>query len=79
MRFMGEGGNYLHLSEEEMKPVMAEAAAIGAPTEEELMEEQTEASQQKQAKRNENLKRLFDGLKGKFMSFFEEVEDQEME
>lgn len=77
MRFMGEGGNYLHLSEEEMKPVMAEANATA--TEEELQEEQTEASQQKQAKRNENLKRLFDGLKGKFMSFFEEVEDQEME
>lgn len=79
MRFMGEGGNYLHLSEDEMKPVMIEAAA-GAVVEAEFEEEeQTEATQQKQAKRNENLKRLFDGLKGKFMSFFEEVEDQEME
>jgi cell division protein FtsA len=78
MRFMGEGGNYMHLSEEEMKPVMMEAAAQVAVVEE-VQVEASEAQQQKQAKRNENLKRLFDGLKGKFMSFFEEVEDQEIE
>lgn len=77
MRFMGEGGNYMHLSEDEMKPVIAEAAAMAE--DETFEQEPQEATQQKQARRNENLKRLFDGLKGKFMSFFEEVEDQEME
>ncbi|RYE24988.1 MAG: cell division protein FtsA [Sphingobacteriales bacterium] len=79
MRFMGEGGNYIHLHEEEMKPVIAEAQQQARVEEEVLVMETSEAQQQKQAKRNENLKRLFDGLKGKFMSFFEEVEDQEIE
>ena len=48
--------------------------------EEEVEETETsELTQAKQVKRNENLKRLFDGLKGKFMSLFEEVEDQEIQ
>ena len=38
-----------------------------------------EIKDEKQAKRTEKMKKLFDGLKGKFMSLFEEVEDQEME
>lgn len=77
MRFVGDGGNYMHLTEEQMKPVMDEANA--APAVEEEVPEASEQTQRRQAKRNENLKRLFDGLKGKFMSFFEEVEDHEIE
>ncbi len=77
MRFMGEGGNYIHLNEEAMNPVVAEAQQMKIA--EDVITETSEVQQQKQAKRNENLKRLFDGLKGKFMSFFEEVEDQEIE
>jgi cell division protein FtsA len=79
MRFIGEGGNYMHLNEEQMKPVLDELAKNQAVEEEVEELETSELTQAKQAKRNENLKRLFDGLKGKFMSFFEEVEDQEIE
>ena len=38
-----------------------------------------EEIEERQRKRSDKMKRLFDGLKGKFMSFFEEVEDEEME
>ncbi|RYD58789.1 MAG: cell division protein FtsA [Sphingobacteriales bacterium] len=79
MRFIGDGGNYIHFNEEAMKPVVAEAVANVTPqVEEETEDDIDEQVQHKQKKRNENLKRLFDGLKGKFMSFFEEVEDEEI-
>jgi len=66
MRFAGEGGNYI--------------SAQVADTEEELTEdfEQEEVKDDRQNKRTEKMKKLFDGLKGKFMSLFEEVEDQEI-
>lgn len=64
LRFVGEGGNFIALSNE------------GEPQEE--IQEQIE-EEVKNPKRTENLKKLFDGLKGKFMSLFEEVEDEEME
>ncbi|WP_276133655.1 cell division protein FtsA [Polluticoccus soli] len=79
MRFIGEGGNYMHISEEQMKPVVTEMKQQAAEVEEEEDTEASEAAQQKQQRRNEKMKSLFDGLKGKFMSFFEEVEDQEIE
>lgn len=79
MRFIGEGGNYMHLTEEQMKPVMEELAKTQGFEEEVEETETSELTQAKQVKRNENLKRLFDGLKGKFMSLFEEVEDQEIQ
>ena len=75
MRFVGEGGNYMHLDEDTVKEIATEATAEVETEQEEI----SEITQQKQQKRNENLKRLFDGLKGKFMSLFEEVEDQEIE
>ncbi len=66
LRFVGEGGNYVALSEE------------GQEDHEDEMVDDI-ADEQKNTKRSENLKKLFDGLKGKFMSLFEEVEDDEIE
>ncbi|MEZ5018303.1 MAG: cell division protein FtsA [Flavipsychrobacter sp.] len=66
LRFVGDGGNYVALSEEETKHEELEI------NEEEIV------SDEKNTKRSENLKKLFDGLKGKFMSLFEEVEDEEI-
>ncbi|MGN6569540.1 MAG: cell division protein FtsA [Flavipsychrobacter sp.] len=77
MRFVGEGGNYIHIPE-----AQAEAIVEAKQEEEaqpETTEEENEAMQHRNRKRNENLKRLFDGLKGKFMRIFEEVEDEEIE
>lgn len=78
MRFAGEGGNYIHIAEEQVQQVVNEAQAANVTAVEEVIVE-SELNKQKSNKRNENLKRLFDGLKGKFMSIFEDVEDQEME
>ncbi|MCD6012181.1 MAG: cell division protein FtsA [Flavipsychrobacter sp.] len=83
LRFTGEGGNYMHLPAEDMQALVAdiqetvqpEAIEEDAPT----AEEQMETNRQKARKRNENVKRLFDGLKGKFMKMFEDVDDQEIE
>jgi cell division protein FtsA len=80
MRFTGEGGNYIHINEAEMQSAFAapRTAAPEVATTEELVAE-AELKNEKSAKRSETMKRLFDGLKGKFMSIFEEVEDQEIE
>ncbi len=74
LRFVGEGGNIIHVTEEEMAPVVDEMKVA-----EDTDEEMAEMNGQKNVKRTENLKKLFDGLKGKFMRFFEEVDDQEIE
>lgn len=68
MQFVGDGGNYI--------------SADVANTPEDVAEEhneEDESKNEKQAKRTEKMKKLFDGLKGKFMSLFEEVDDQEIE
>jgi len=80
MRFAGEGGNYMHISEQELKPVVSEEISVQPVMEaqQEPAEDQTEINRQKARKRNENVKRLFDGLKGKFMKMFEDVDDQEI-
>ncbi len=67
MRFVGEGGNYISVQNER--------------EEEEQYEEETteETSDERTTKRTEKMKKLFDGLKGKFMSLFEEVEDEKIE
>lgn len=78
LRFVGEGGNYIHVQEEIPAAVVmsvAEADILSAADDQEMEEELME----RQRKRTDKMKRLFDGLKGKFMSFFEEVEDQEIE
>lgn len=66
MRFVGDGGNYI-------------SAEMTNDAEPEIEETQIEVKDDKQEKRTEKMKKLFDGLKGKFMSLFEEVDDQEME
>src|ERR1700744_4787796 len=67
MRFAGEGGNYIHISEEAMKRAFPKTTTAPAATEEDTLIEESELTKQKANKRNETLKRLFDGLKGKFM------------
>jgi len=82
MRFAGEGGNYIHIPEEQVKEAAIEVpeATVQMEIEEiNTAEYQSQANRQKARKRNENVKRLFDGLKGKFMKIFEDVEDQEIE
>ena len=85
MRFAREGGNMIHITEEELKPFAAEKEEViemevsGPPTIEKSPEEVAEINMQKSRKRNENVKKLFDGLKGKFMKLFEDVEDQEIQ
>ena len=78
MRFTGEGGNYMHITADELKPVVAEMTASKATEEDDFIEEDTAEAKQKSRKRNEKVKRLFDGLKGKFMDMFEDVNDQEI-
>lgn len=68
MQFVGDGGNY----------ISADVANAPEDVAEEHNEED-ESKNEKQAKRTEKMKKLFDGLKGKFMSLFEEVDDQEIE
>ncbi len=80
MRFSGEGGNYIHMTANEpmqvsiptVTPAAGEEAPVTSP------EQQAEAYRQKARRRNDNVKRLFDGLKGKFMKMFEDVEDEEI-
>lgn len=67
LRFVGEGGNFLSLKED--------ADVSSEVEQEEIVDEMEE---QPTTKRSENLKKLFDGLKGKFMSLFEDVEDEEI-
>lgn len=76
MRFAGKNANFIHL----------EDTTPEAPAEEQLQQsnapvtaEENEYNKERMKKRNENFKRLFDGFKGKFMSIFEDVEDQEIQ
>ncbi len=79
MRFAGEGGNYMHIPIEDIAPVMPETVAEqDVEGEEEETQNTNEDAGKKPGNRNENVKRLFDGLKGKFMKMFEDVEDQEI-
>ncbi len=84
LRFVGEGGNIIHLGGEE--PIEVSAAVAGviaapeAPAVEAMVEEEdiiTEATVRGN-KRKATMGKLFDGLKNKFMSLFEEVEDSEI-
>ncbi|MEI8278265.1 MAG: cell division protein FtsA [Bacteroidota bacterium] len=71
MRFTGEGGNFMHIEADIEPTVIASSAAV-------LSVEEEEEARLKNKKKNEKLKHLFDGLKGKFMNLFEEVDDQEI-
>lgn len=84
MRFAGDGGNYIHADasrtvaareeEDEYEPKV-EDTFVAAPEE---TEDPIQANRKKINNRNDNVKRLFDGLKGKFMKMFEDVEDTEI-
>ncbi len=85
MRFANQGGNMIHLSMDEQVAVMNEPLTVqqevelDEPVAETTPEEMAEMNQQRARKRNDNVKKLFDGLKGKFMKLFEDVEDQEIQ
>ncbi len=83
MRFTGEGGNYMHVSGAEVEKIDLEPVAVEDQTEiitDELQEElQKEDVKEKVRKRNEKVKGMFDMLKGKFISMFEDVDDQIIE
>ncbi|MBZ0100273.1 MAG: CRISPR-associated protein Cas5, partial [Taibaiella sp.] len=69
MRFIGEGGNYISA---QLNTAETEQQDVEQEEEEDVRDERT-------TKRTEKMKKLFDGLKGKFMSLFEEVEDEKIE
>lgn len=79
MKFTGEGGNYIRITSEEIKPVLNDLPPVPQPAGDIAPEVQEEETRQRARKRNDNVKKLFDGLKGKFMKMFEDVEDQEIE
>lgn len=84
MEFSGENVNYIHIPAGQVEEIISEmptpvlhvpdAAEPTRPTAEEV----AEVNREKARKRNEKVKNLFDGLKGKFMKMFEDVEDQEI-
>lgn len=78
MRFTGEGGNYMHVPVSQ-QDVAAEAQA--EPEREEDFEAEADVAEslrQKANQRNEKVRKMFDGLKGKFMRMFEDVDDTEI-
>lgn len=82
MRFAGEGGNYISVRLDEPQEVSIDIPeAVQQDHEPEIFDtprEQQEEHIHKARKRNEKVKKLFDGLKGKFMELFGDVEDQEI-
>ena len=84
LRFVGEGGNIIHLGGDESIEVSHDAAGVqkmepvatvASVSEEELLSE----AEARATKRRLRFGKLFDGLKNKFMGLFEDVEDQQME
>lgn len=71
MRFAGEGGNYVSIQQEQTK-LPASEDDIEQP------DEQLPQGTERTDKRAEKMRKLFDGLKGKFMKLFEEAEDEEI-
>lgn len=88
MRFTGQGGNYIHVPGADIEkidlaptvledvPEVTEELEEEAPNTEEIKKEEI---REKVRKRNEKVKGMFDMLKGKFISMFEDVEDPEIE
>ncbi len=77
MRFVGDGGNLIHAEIDEPIKAQEVIAPVDMTPEEEA--EIAETVQQKAQKRNENFKKLFDRLKGKFIELFEDVDDKEIQ
>lgn len=77
LRFTGENGNIMRVTEEpEEKPTIENVAT---PQEDASTINESEQAKERARLRNVKMKQLFDGLKGKFMKMFEDVEDQEIE
>lgn len=83
MRFTGQGGNYMHVpgadvEKIDLEPIVSEGEIpqIVDITDEHQEELQKEDVKEKNRKRNEKVKGMFDMLKGKFISMFEDVDDQ---
>jgi cell division protein FtsA len=70
MRFVGEGGNYIAVPEEVVAELTNQPAEDHNGFEEDM--ERTPV-------KGVAIKRLFESFKGKFMSIFEEVEDEELD
>jgi cell division protein FtsA len=86
MRFTGQGGNYMHVPGADIDKIDLEPIAVEneIPPLEHTDEEPQEIIQQKEVKpkndkRNEKVKGMFNMLKGKFISMFEDVDDQIIE
>jgi cell division protein FtsA len=77
MRFVGEGGNYVHGDQGMTFSSSVPETSITEPVAAHVNGD--EITIEKDSRRKENLKKLFDGLKGKFMRLFEEVEDEEIQ
>jgi cell division protein FtsA len=69
MRFVGEGGNFIAVPEEIIAEMAAESSDTNPGSEDEM--EPTPV-------KGVAIKKLFESFKGKFMSIFEEVEDEEI-
>lgn len=74
-QFTGGNGNMLVMEPGEI--AIEEEVVAEVPVE--ATEEEQETTKQRNAKRSENFKKLFDRLKGKFIELFEDVEDKEIE
>jgi cell division protein FtsA len=86
LRFVGEGGNIIHLGGDDPIEVSAAVAGVTHVAEapalaDVLVDEDDLLSEAKERAHNRGLRfgKLFDGLKNKFMGLFEEVEDREIE
>lgn len=72
MRFIGEGGNYIAVPE-------GDVAAIKDENEETSIDSETAMEEEASNKKNVVIRKLIESFKGKFMSIFEEVEDEKIE
>lgn len=84
MRFAGQGGNFIHVPDTDIEKIDLHPVAVEDQLElpeeaPESTEELTELNNEKMRKRNEKVRGMFDMLKGKFISMFEDVDDQIIE
>lgn len=80
LRFAGEGGNYIHLNNEDLgtSSVTTDPVPEAPPLPKTDIIDIFEEARPKAAPKNDKVKKMFDGLKGKFMKLFEDVDDQEI-
>lgn len=75
LRFTGESGNYLHVSENELRYADAKPV-VNEEQPEATVEEEVPVAKMQQ--RNVKVKKMLDLLKGKFISIFEDVDEDEL-